>query len=241
MPDIALPRPCALTPSDSKPLGDQVYEHMLLYISSPAIPAHARLPGEVEMASSLGVSRPILRQALIRLRAEGHLYARKGSGNFRSNPQDRVHRGTFGPLTSISDIRQFLEFRCALEGECAALAAGQRDSQNLKEIQTLAWRIENAFQNDADGIDEDVAFHQAIAKASGNRFFAMTLAAMAAQKRFGIQLTRQLSSRDAKTRKAEVNSEHQAIVQAVLQGQPTKARAAMTAHLRGGIRRLFDG
>jgi len=229
-----------LIPSGDKSLVDQVYEHLLVYLSSEAIASHDRLMGEVEMSHCLGVSRPVLRQALTRLRSEGHVYARRGAGNFRGDPHDLVHRGTFGPLTSIADIRQFLEFRCALEGECAALTAVRRDKKNLKEIQTLAWRIENAFLHNEDGIDEDVAFHQAIARASGNRFYVMTLTAMAAQKRFGIQLTRQLSSREAEARKAEVNAEHRSIVEALLNGNALQARSAMTAHLRSGIRRLFN-
>ena len=68
----------------------------------------------------------------------------------------------------------------------------------------------------------------------------MTLTAMAAQKRFGIQLTRQLSSREAEARKAEVNAEHRSIVEALLNGNALQARSAMTAHLRSGIRRLFN-
>jgi GntR family transcriptional regulator, transcriptional repressor for pyruvate dehydrogenase complex len=77
-------------------------------------------------------------------------------------------------------------------------------------------------------------------RASGNRFFAQTLTAVAEQTRFSIRLTRELSNRLISDRRVEVAREHAAISTAIASGNPDAAREATTAHLRGGIKRLFD-
>ncbi|MFJ4291060.1 FadR/GntR family transcriptional regulator [Cupriavidus sp. NPDC089707] len=102
----------------NQPLSERVYLQLRQMLKT--VPRDTRLPGELEMAGRFGVSRPVLRQALERLRAEGLIYARKGSGNFVGSPPQVV---PFGPLTSIADVRSFLEFRCNLESEMVALAA----------------------------------------------------------------------------------------------------------------------
>jgi DNA-binding FadR family transcriptional regulator len=61
-------------------LSDEVYDQLLDLLGSGAWPKGSRLPSEHELARRFAVSRPILRQALVRLRAEGRLYSRKGSG-----------------------------------------------------------------------------------------------------------------------------------------------------------------
>ena len=56
-------------------LSDEVYDQLLDLLGSGAWPKGSRLPSEHELARRFAVSRPILRQALVRLRAEGRLYS----------------------------------------------------------------------------------------------------------------------------------------------------------------------
>jgi len=63
-------------------LADKVYEELMQLMGTPGFEPRARLPGETALSQRLGVSRPVLRQALARLREEGRIYARKGSGTF---------------------------------------------------------------------------------------------------------------------------------------------------------------
>jgi hypothetical protein len=77
--------------------------------------------------------------------------------------------------------------------------------------QRLAAWSQQSLAAGQPGIEEDLAFHRAIAQASNNRFLAMTLAAIAEQSRFGIRLVRDLSARPAAHRRTEVCREHAAI------------------------------
>jgi DNA-binding FadR family transcriptional regulator len=219
-------------------LADRAYDQLLALIGTPAFGTDTRLPSEDAMAHRFGVSRPVLRQALARLRSEGRIYARKGSGNFVGDPGPPVEAVLFGPLTSVPDVRSFLEFRCSLEGESAARAAQRCDSDGVAEVQAARLRFEQALDAGAAGVDEDIAFHAAIARASGNRFFAVTIAALGEQTRFSIKLVRELGGKPQPARD-DVRREHRAIADAIAAGDAPAAREAMLAHLHSGIARLF--
>jgi len=218
------------------PLSDFAYKQVLEIIEKQE--PDDRLPSEDELARKLGVSRPVLRQALARLRTEGWVYARRGSGNFVGKPP-ALQSTTFGPLHSIPDVRNFLEFRCLIEGESAAGAARCTDVQMLAEIERRQRLLESAWTRGEVGIEEDIAFHGAIAAASGNRFFSMTMAALAEQTRVSIKLIRELSPLPMVRRAVDVRHEHRAIGEAIKTGNAEAARAAMVNHLRGGMTRLF--
>ena len=219
--------------------GDEVYGQLLALLDTDTLERDTRLPGELELASRFNVSRPVLRQALARLRAEGRIYSRKGSGHYVGERSPPVPDLRFGPLASIPDVQSFLEFRLTIENECAARAASHRSPTGRHDIRVRRKDFERAIASGLPGIEEDLAFHMAIAQASGNRFFAMTLAALGEQTKFAIRLVRDLSARPSADRLAEVCREHAAIETAVNRGDALAAQAAMTAHLTGGIARLF--
>lgn len=227
-------QPRAPDGGQGQPRSERAYEQLLALLKTA--PRDTRLPGELEMAQRLGVSRPVLRQSLERLRSEGRIYSRKGSGTFVGSPPQAV---PFGPLTSIADVRSFLEFRCNLESEMAALAAVHHGRPELAAIRSARKALERAVAEGQPGIEHDIAFHAAIAQASGNRFYVMTLGALAEQTRYSIGLIRELSARQPPLRALEVHAEHAAIEKAVAARDGEAAAAAMRAHLRGGILRLF--
>ncbi len=218
------------------PLSDFAYKQVLAMVET--MTADQRLPSEDELSRRLGVSRPVLRQALARLRTEGWVYARRGAGNFVGKPP-ALQSATFGPLHSIPDMRSFLEFRCLLEAESAAGAARCADPQLLEEITRRRRLLEGALAQGEPGIEEDIAFHAAIAAASGNRFFSMTMNALAEQTRVAIKLVRELSPQPMVQRAKDVRNEHRAIDEAIRSGDADAARAAMLDHLHGGLTRLF--
>jgi GntR family transcriptional repressor for pyruvate dehydrogenase complex len=208
-----------------RPLSHEVYDRLRDLLGSESFPRDSRLPAEGELARRFAVSRPVLRQALARLRAEGHVVSRKGSGSFVREPP-RPASPSFGPLHSIPDMRAFLEFRCSVESEVAAHAARRADPEAITAICQAA-------------LETDVAFHHAIALASGNRFFLATLEAFREQMILGIRLTRELAGLPSADRRPEISREHACIAAAIEARDPDAARKAMADHLHGGIRRLF--
>ncbi|WP_353174741.1 FadR/GntR family transcriptional regulator [Paracandidimonas soli] len=220
------------------PLSDMAYRQILDFIQHEGLQPDDRLPAENRMAETLGISRPVVRQALARLRSEGWVHARRGSGNFVGKPPVLQHT-SFDPLQSIPDVRNFLEFRRLIEGESAACAARHGTPEMIENITAKRRQLDAAMSRGEPGIEEDIAFHGAIAVASGNRFFSMTMAALAEQTRIAIRLIRDLSPQPGIKRAADTRREHHAIDDAIRSRDPQAAHDAMMAHLRGGLERLF--
>ena len=222
----------------SSSLGDHVYEQVIAFVAREGLAPHSRLPSESALGERFGASRPVVRQALARLRAEGRVYARQGAGNFVGEPPP-LSGVTFGSLQSIPDIRALLDFRSVLEGETAARAALCKDRHLLHAITAKRRLFDAAVAQGKPAIDEDIAFHRAIAEAGGNRFFVLTMAALEEQFRYAVRLVRELSPQTRPDRARDVRAEHGAIDAAIAAGDPKAARAAMDSHLRGGMARLF--
>ncbi|MEZ7881334.1 MAG: GntR family transcriptional regulator, partial [Rhodospirillales bacterium] len=103
-------------------LSDQAYERILAKIVDGQFPENSKLPAEIELSKQLEVSRPVLRQALARLRQDEVISSRQGSGSFvMRRPASQML--DFAPVGSIADIQRCFEFRAAVEGAGAALAA----------------------------------------------------------------------------------------------------------------------
>ncbi len=68
--------------SPGQPLRVAVYSRLSLGIRSGILPAGSILPRETELAIVLGVSRTVVREALMLLEEDGHIVTRRGIGRF---------------------------------------------------------------------------------------------------------------------------------------------------------------
>ena len=229
----------SLSPSAPR-LADGVYEAVLERIASGDYPQGGRLPSEVELAASFGASRPVVRVALARLRADGLIASRQGSGSYvLRRPDSSVSR--FVSLGSITDIQRCYEFREEVESAAAAFAAQRRDEADLARIDAAFAEMDRCNAEGRLGVEPDGAFHRAIAQASRNPFFVETLAHLARQVAFGMNLSRNLSLLKPADRLARVQAEHRAIVAAIRAGDTEAAREAMRVHVASARARMFEG
>ncbi len=221
-------------------LGDFLYKQVLSQIMSGKYDVGARLPTEADLATRFDVSRPVVREALARLREDGVIISRQGSGSYVSRrPAGAVLE--FTQVDSIADIQRCFEFRFDIEGGAAALAAQRWTDDTLEELHKALARLDIVTEDRGLGIDADFSFHVAVAQATGNRFFASTLASLQSHITFGMNLTRNLSLLRANERLAAVQAEHHEIVEAIRTRNPDWAREAMQAHLANARRRIFEG
>ena len=104
-------------------LVDRVHEQVLRLIVRGEFPRERKLPTEAELCTRFGVSRTVVRAALIRLREEGHLRSQQGSGwvVVRGPEPGSLH---YPPIRSVADLERSYEFRIAVEGQ-AACALGE--------------------------------------------------------------------------------------------------------------------
>ncbi len=221
-------------------LNDRVYDYIVSQIVVGAFALNARLPTEMQLAEKLSVSRPVVRQALGRLKDDGLVVSRQGAGTFVvRRPAHQVF--SFADVGSIADIQKCFVFRMAVESEAAALAATEHDAASLQHLEQALGDLERVLKGGTGGIDEDIAFHQAVAAAADNRFFLSTMAAVASQIRVGISLNRSLTLQQPASRRSAVLTEHRAIYEAIASRDTAGARSAMHQHLENARLRIFEG
>lgn len=222
-----------------KRLGELVFERMLRAIKSGAYEPDERLPTEHELAAEFQVSRPVVRDALKRLRDQGLIYSRQGSGSFVRSFGLKEPLG-FGQMENISHLQQCYEFRLTLEPEAAAQAAERHDEETLKPIQEALELLRDATNRQRHREDADYMFHLAIAQASRNQYFATAMEALKDHIAVGMQfhgLSLKLTSYGLR----EVFEEHNAIFEAIRDRKRELARQRMKSHLAGSRDRLFEG
>ncbi len=127
-----------------------------------------KLPTEVDMASLFGVSRPIVREALLMLSSKGLISIQKGAGAFVNEYRDAL---AFNPMRLYLDIHlgkdlilQIAEMRKWLEPNVARLAAQNRTDQDIQELGDIMNSFNELDENDhhAQGeVDRDFHLHLA--------------------------------------------------------------------------------
>jgi len=219
---------------------DVLYGQLLKSIVDGEFKAGERFATEEALCLRFGTSRPTVREALARLRADGLIVSRQGSGTYVTHtPSKSVLR--FARVESIADIRRCYEFRLSIETGCARLAAKMHDSADLAAIETAFDALSQAIQAEKVGFHEDFLFHRAIALASKNGFFISTVDSIQEQTAFSMQLSRSLSQEKSERRQIDVQAEHERILQAIRQRDEAQAEGYMREHILNAQQRMFQG
>lgn len=229
-------------PRDTSPerLSDVVYDGIVALIARGDMILNSRLPSESELSVRFAVSRTVVREALGRLREDGVIVSRQGSGSYvKQQPDMAVLR--FAQVGSLADIQRCFEFRAGHEAAAAALAAERWQEEDLQRIEEALHRLEICVRNGTVGIDEDRRFHEAVAQATRNQYYISIQMSLAASIATGMNITRQLSLLRTPERLQAVQSEHDAIFEAIRQRDREEARLAMERHILNARHRMFEG
>ncbi|MDS7594494.1 FadR/GntR family transcriptional regulator [Agrobacterium tumefaciens] len=221
-----------------KGLPDLVFERMHRAIKSGAYKPDERLPTEHELAVEFEVSRPVVREALRRLREQGFIYSRRGAGSFVRALGLREPLG-FGQLENVADLLNCYEFRLTLEPAAAAAAALRHDAEKLASIQKALELLRDATNRQSHRVDADYQFHLAIARAAKNSYFSTAMEALKEHIAVGMKFHGASVKREA-SGLTRVFAEHEAIANAIAAGQSEEARKLMHDHLVGSRDRLFQ-
>jgi DNA-binding FadR family transcriptional regulator len=229
----------AETGESSGRLADRIYERVIAQIVGGEFHIGDRLPSESHLGAEYGVSRAVVREALARLQADGVTVTRRGAGTYVQRQPGREFL-RLAPIGGIADLMRCFEFRVALEGEAASLAAQRRTDDDLRSIEAAFQQLNSVNAAGELGVEEDIQFHAAIAAASRNQLFIQSLDALHIHIVNGMNLTRHISLSRNKSRLAIVQEEHLRVVEAIRDPDPEKARVAMRAHISNARNRALD-
>lgn len=211
---------------------EETVERLLQAIKLGVVPPGAKLPPERELAVRLGISRVTLREAIRALQEAGYLDVRRGryGGAFVTYVPPEPGTGDLRRVVAdmgTADLTDALTFRMAVEcGAAAVLAASELTDERRAVLRRRLADLDEARAEDYRRLD--TAFHLSIAELTGSALLAATCAD--ARLRVGdllnaipmLQVNLQHSA-----------SQHQAIVAAILAGDPEAARRAVAEHLEG--------
>lgn len=213
---------------------EETVERLLTVITLGMVAPGEKFPAERELAAQLGISRLTLREAIRELSEAGYVSSRRGrfGGTFvtytpPAPDQAELRRLAMQDAGKLSDA---LTFRLAVESGAADVLAGQfTDGADARIRDVLTARL--ADVNAAGPQDYrrlDTLFHLSIAELAGSSL----LAAACADAR--MRLNDLLNAIPVLQRNIDHTAgQHEAIVEAILAGDPLAARTAVAEHLEG--------
>ena len=220
-------RQVAVLPSSEEPripASERAYRALKALILDDEIPAGSQML-ELEAAARLGMSRTPVREAMVRLEQEGMVELRPRHGM-------RVLPISADALAEIYDILT------ALEGMAAESAARQGASQaELAALQQAVDDMEAALACDdlVRWSKADAAFHRNLVELAGNRRLAALVEQVADQAYRARAITLRLRPKPIGS-----NRDHAALVQAIIERDPVRARQIHEQHRRCAAEMLVN-
>jgi len=190
----------------------------------------SRLPPERELAKQLGVSRPVVREAMIALEIAGLVEVRGGAGTFVKRA--RVEAGSL--LAAVPDAGpgpfDLIAARRMLEGEIAFTAAAKVTPENLQGLTEAIAQMQSDIEAARDTRPSDRLFHVRVAELTGNAVLSGLVDGLWAHM---LDPMFDVLGRHAGLRGEDrmTVADHQRIVDALARRDAAGAREAMRAHL----------
>jgi GntR family transcriptional repressor for pyruvate dehydrogenase complex len=208
-------------------LSDKVADLLLESIVSRRLNVGDRLPSERELGEQFGVSRTVVREAVRALVAKGLIEVRSGSGLRVA----AVAASTVSESMSLYllggefEFEQVHEVRKMLEVHIAALAAERATADDKAALADACDRMAAVLDDVDRAAQLDVEFHRLIAHATQNDLYLVLLDSIG---RPQLEIRR---SNIGAGHGQETVEQHRAILAAIVDGHPARARDAMSEHL----------
>ncbi len=159
----------AMEPVVRSNLTSQVIESVKAYITANDLAPGARLPGERDLAATLGVSRTVAREALKALEAVGILRISAGNGIYVAEHvfPALVDHISFALLRSPQEFRHLLRTRMAIEVGALEEVLENIDEGDLEALELACAKLESA-ESAGEYVAAEMEFHGGIIAATRN-------------------------------------------------------------------------
>ena len=224
--------PDASAPRTTRRLADIVHEQLDRLIARGEFPKGCKLPPEGELATRFGVSRPVIRDALLRLKEAGYVRSQRGSGTIVVRGE-APGKHAYPPIRTVADLLRSYEFRITVETATAAMAAERRVPSDLADLDKTLDRAARALDATTPHLlaDLNFEFHRAVARATHNPFYLKTVEMIPnfiGAERLDVAT---FGDEDPPERARRIHDEHVAIAAAIRRREPERAVAEMEAHI----------
>lgn len=216
-------------------LSEEVSAELERRIRSGEYGVGQQLPTGKALSETFEVSRAVVREAVARLKAEGLVETRRGSGAYVTGAPKALNFKV--PGVDSADMAHIFELRALIEMTVTELAARRRSEDDLAAMGQCLAAMDDALANGDDGSQADDGFHNAIAAATGNPHVQRLVEFLGQHFSESRRLAWDGASREA-ARPDEAQREHKLLYQAIAAGDPERARRLAHDHLYAAAARL---
>lgn len=217
-----------LVVSDNQKVQNLVISKIRELINYKNLEPGDKLPSERMLSEKFEVSRGMVREAIQKLEFYGLLKSKPQSGTFIANIGVIAMNGMIDDILRLGDqdFKSLVETRILLELKTVRLAATRRTDEDLALMKSALNAFSEKVRNGEDAVQEDLLFHLAIAKASGNN----------TMNTFMLMITPEIITNFETYHVCDKGlaekgiDEHQAIYDAIEQQNPQLAKEKMKAH-----------
>lgn len=234
-PRVATPELEPIAPREAP--STEVARRLLDYLLSGKVRTGERIPSERQLAAQLGVGRSAVRDALRPLLLLGVVEARQGDGTYLRQPESSLlpQAVEWGLLLGEHTTNDLVEARAYIEVALAELAAGRRSDADLERMESFLAAMGRSGVSGAEFNEADLAFHLALAEASGNTVLFGTIASI--RTLLQVWITRVTAASPTTQRSYE---EHVPVFEAIRASDPKAAATAMRVHMESARARLTE-
>ena len=222
---------------DTTSLVDKVEKRIIELLSIRNLKVGDSIPKELELSEALGVSRTVIREALLRLRMIGLIESKKKKGSVITSPDliSILEKSMDPRVLDDNTLKEIFEMRLCLEIGMADFIIERITPKDIKDVRAIV-------ANDPPGnfetmflIEEEIKFHGKLYEITQNE----TL------KKFQRLLLPvfnyvHLSGLLKKTAVVKKYASHKELVDVIESGDAVALRNAMRNHLENHFNRLFD-
>jgi GntR family transcriptional repressor for pyruvate dehydrogenase complex len=214
-----------------RPQYEIVSEKIVEFINQAGLKPGDRLPTEQGLGEQFGVSRNIVREAIKFLTATGLVAARKGVGVYVAGKPRLIASPAINLSMQVDPehIQALFDFRCMQEMLTARLATEQITLVELRELEKIVALNQRCAQAGEwePFLASDDDFHRTVAQAAHNPFFVETISSVLQLQRWAIKIV----TGGAPGSMVIAAEQHQAIFDAIKDGQPEAAAQAVKTHI----------
>ncbi len=219
-----------LTRTENQEIQNEIIIQLRDLMNNKNLEPGDKLPSERMLSDKFDVSRSNVREAIQKLEFYGILISKPQSGTFVADIGQIAMNGMVNDILRLEepDFKSLVETRILLELKTVRLAARRRTDADLKQLKSALDAYREKVEKGEDAVQEDLLFHLAIAKASGN----------STMNTFMLIITPEILTNFEKYHVCDKNmafrgiEEHQDIFDAIEEQNPQLAKAKMKVHFK---------
>lgn len=222
---------------ETNSLVDRVEARLVELLQSRQLKVGDSIPKEMELAEIIGVSRTVIREALLRLRTMGLIESKKKKGAVITSPDifGNLSKSMNPYLLDDNTLREVFELRLVLEVGMADLLYNRITKKDIEDLRAIVQDEPTDTEDRIFNVNHEIAFHGKLYEISGNqtmrKFQKMLLPVFEYVHESGLL-------KKPTARKKFIS--HRGLVDILENGSPELFRNAMRNHLDNHFARLFE-